>query len=79
MNTKKILIYTGGALVVGAVGFFVWSFFQKVEVPVADSKLADDKVEPKSTTNPFTNMGIDYDPIKSPTIKYDLDWLFRKN
>jgi hypothetical protein len=80
MNTKKILLYSGGALIVGAVGFFVWSFFQKVEVPMAesDSKLAEED-KPTSTTNPFSSMGIDYDPIKSPTIKYDLDWLFRKN
>ena len=32
--------------------------------------------EPKSTKNPFTNMGIDYEPIK---LESNLDWLFRKN
>jgi hypothetical protein len=30
-TTKKILIYGGGALFLGAVSFFVWSFFQKTE------------------------------------------------
>ena len=80
MNTKKILLYSGGALVVGAVGFFVWSFFQKVEVPMAESNSKlDEEDKPSSTTNPFTNMGIGYDPIKSPIIKNDLNWLFRQN
>jgi hypothetical protein len=80
MNTKKTLIYAGGALIVGAVGFFVWSFFQKVEVPVADSnaKLSEED-KPSSTTNPFSSMGIDYQPIKTPTIASDLDWLMRNN
>jgi hypothetical protein len=77
METKKILLYSGGALIVGAVGFFVWSFFQKVEVPMADSdSKPTEEDEPKSTTNPFTNMGIDYEPIK---LQSNLDWLFRKN
>lgn len=38
MNTKKILLYGGGALFLGAVGFFVWSFFQKENIPVANTK-----------------------------------------
>jgi hypothetical protein len=30
-KTKKILIYSGSAVLVGAVGFFVYSFFKKDE------------------------------------------------
>jgi hypothetical protein len=78
MNTKKILLYSGGALIVGAVGFFVWSFFQKVEVPLADSNSKlDEEDKPTSTTNPFSSMGIDYEPIKTPTIGSDLDSMMR--
>jgi len=40
MNTKKILLYGGGALVLGAFGFFVWSFFQKVDIPIGNTKIA---------------------------------------
>jgi len=32
METKKILLYSGGAIVLGAVTFFVWSFFQKPKI-----------------------------------------------
>ena len=87
MNTKKILLYSGGALVVGAVGFFVWSFFQKVSVPTAQptAPLVDDSATPKNTTpvnsgsNPFTSMlNTTFEPIKTPTIQSDLDWLMTK-
>ena len=37
MENKKVLLYTGGALLLGAVGYFVWSFFQKVEIPVGQT------------------------------------------
>ena len=61
MNTKKILLYGGGALVLGAVGFFVWSFFQKVDVPLAETKktLVDENTSTEEATptnsgnNPF--------------------------
>jgi hypothetical protein len=52
METKKVLLYTGGALVLGAVGFFVWSFFQKVEIPLGNTTITlgnDSKDKP--TTN----------------------------
>jgi len=39
MNTKKILLYSGGAIVLGAVAFFVWSFFQKVEIPIGNTTI----------------------------------------
>jgi hypothetical protein len=39
MDTKKILIYGGGALVFGAVTFFVWSFFQKPIIPIGNTTI----------------------------------------
>lgn len=39
MNTKKILLYAGGALVLGGVSFFVWSFFQKPIVPFGNTTI----------------------------------------
>ena len=39
MNTKKILLYGGGALVIGAVTFFVWSFFQKPIIPIGNTTI----------------------------------------
>ena len=39
METKKVLLYTGGAILLGAVGFFVWSFFQKVEIPLGNTTI----------------------------------------
>jgi hypothetical protein len=50
MENKKVLLYTGGALLLGAVGYFVWSFFQKVEIPVGETTvvLGSDKEDDKS-------------------------------
>lgn len=87
METKKVLLYTGGAIVLGAVGFFVWSFFQKVEIPVGQTTVVlgsepkDDK--PKSTpvvsqntpprNNPFTAMlDTKFEPIRTPDIYSDI-------
>jgi hypothetical protein len=72
MNTKKILLYTGGALALGAVTYFVWSFFQKVEIPVGNTtvtlgggKEKEEEEEEQATVvsqnttasnNPFTAM-----------------------
>ena len=84
MNTKKILLYGGGALVLGAVGFFVWSFFQKVDVPLAETKktLVDENTSTEEATptnsgnNPFTAMlDTKFPDIKTPNIQSDLDWL----
>jgi hypothetical protein len=87
MENKKILLYTGGALLLGAVGYFVWSFFQKVEIPVGETTvvLGSDKEEdkPKATpvvsqntpprNNPFTAMlDTKFDPISTPDIYADI-------
>jgi hypothetical protein len=81
MNTKKILLYTGGALALGAVTYFVWSFFQKVEIPVGNTTvtLGSDKEDENNqeepvvsqNTNPFNNpftpmLNREFEPIKMP-------------
>jgi len=70
MNNQKILLYGGGAIVLGAVGFFVWSFFQKVDVPLTENTPAtvDDK-STNSGTNYFSQlMDTNFEPIKTPDI-----------
>ncbi len=56
MNTKKILLYTGGALALGGVAFFVWSFFKKVEIPIGNTTIGlgtqSDEVPAESNPNP---------------------------
>ena len=79
MNNKKILIYGGGALFLGAVAYFVWSYFQKIELPIGDTTivLGSDKEEesPVSETdlgkskNPFTDLlNTDFEPITTPNV-----------
>ena len=78
MDTKKILLYGGGALVLGAVGFFVWSFFQKVDLPMSNTDLTlpnDDSSD--QNTNPFSTANTTFDPIITPNLQSDLDWLMQ--
>lgn len=64
-QNKKIAMYVGGAVVVGAVGFFVYSFFQKpvtigqttVTVNSDDEHVATSQDKPmvaQTFSNPFT-------------------------
>lgn len=76
MNTKKILLYGGGAVLLGAVGFFVWSFFQKVDVPINETPTSsnEDTKPANSGINPFTSMlNNTFEPIRTPNLKSDLD------
>ena len=86
MNTKKILLYGGGALVLGAFGFFVWSFFQKVDLPVAqttpplvdeNTSNEEDETPTNSGNNPFTAMlDTTFPPIKTPNTQQSAsEWL----
>lgn len=62
MDAKKLLLYGGGTIALGAVGFFVWSFFQKVEIPIGNTVIglgtqtdtAPIKT-PDNATPPFVN------------------------
>jgi hypothetical protein len=68
METKKILLYGGGAVLVGAVGFFVWSFFQKTDIPVNEKK--EDTKPANSGKNPFKPMlNNTFKPIVTPNLK----------
>jgi hypothetical protein len=65
-ENKKLAMYLGGAIVIGAVGFFVYSFFQKpivvgnTSVSLGEEEKEEEVVEedvPKNTTpNPFTEI-----------------------
>ena len=68
-ENKKIAMYLGGAIVIGAVGFFVYSFFQKPIVVGNTSVVLGNEEEnantpietpivtpPTTTTNPFKEM-----------------------
>lgn len=66
-QNKKVAMYLGGAVVVGAVGFFVYSFFQKpitvgsttVTVNPNDEHVATSEDKPKvaqTYSNPFTEL-----------------------
>lgn len=83
MENKKILFYAGGALVLGAVTFFVWSFFQKPIVPIGDTTvvLGEEDETPTTTTNtnnPFINLpNVDFGEIQTPNITGDIENLIR--
>jgi hypothetical protein len=70
MNTKKILLlYGGSAIALGAISFFVWSFFQKPDISLSKNDLgtSDEKqnnTENNSSSNYFKSlMDITFDPI----------------
>jgi hypothetical protein len=54
-ENKKIAMYFGGAVLVGAVGFFVYSFFQK---PILVGNTSIDLGNPKQEDNASTNAPI---------------------
>lgn len=85
-ENKKIAMYVGGAIVIGAVGFFVYSFFQKPIVVGNTSVLLGNEEEnantpivtpPATTTNPFTAMLAQPLPNTIPSFSgwlKDTDW-----
>ena len=84
MDTKKILMYGGGAIVLGAVTYFVWAFFQKPVIPIGNTTIAlggikeedeEEEEETKNTQTTSTSSGtkfdfspIDFKPIETPNI-----------
>lgn len=50
-NTKKMLYYGGGAILVGAVAFFVYSFFKKDEIVVGNTAISVDE-DKEAVTSP---------------------------
>jgi hypothetical protein len=45
-KTKKILLYGGGAILLGSVAFFVYSFFKKDKIVIGNTNITIDE-EPK--------------------------------
>jgi hypothetical protein len=58
-STKKMLYYGGGALLVGAVGFFVYSFFKKEDAIVIQEDGND-----KPNSGGFVNPNVEFAPIE---------------
>ena len=89
MTTKKILLYGTGALVLGAVTFFVWSFFQKTTLPVVQNNLplpADNTPSLNANQTSTNSGGVAFNstpasiqPITTPNIQSDLDWLMQNS
>lgn len=85
MDNKKIIFYAGGALVLGAVTFFVWSFFQKPIVPIGDTTVAlgdqtpSEEEQPVTPVkSPFTDLAnVQFPEIQTPDIASDLESLIR--
>ena len=73
-STKKLLYFGGGALLVGAVGFFVYSFFKKDEVTIGNTTLSlgDDEVESTKSYN-FGDK-IDFAPLNLETTPLSELW-----
>jgi hypothetical protein len=65
-KTKKVLYYTGGALLVGAVGFFVYSFFKKDEIIIGNTSISttDEDSKPSKFNAPKIDFseGINWTP-----------------
>ena len=68
-NTKKMLYYGGGAILVGAVAFFVYSFFKKDELVIGDTAISIGEDEEADTfptggfkATPITSEGINWTP-----------------
>jgi hypothetical protein len=86
MDTKKILMYGGGAIVLGAVTYFVWAFFQKPIIPIGNTTIAlgdikEDEEETKTITKQPTKKGsgkvydfspVEFEPIFTPNV-YDVN------
>ena len=70
-NTKNILYYGGGAILVGADAFFVYTFFKKDEIVLGNTAISigEEEEEVKSTTTggfnpsqPIFSEGINWTP-----------------
>jgi hypothetical protein len=65
-NTKKILLYSGGAILVGSIAFFVYSFFKKDKITLANTDfiLGDEteKDKPSSSVDNFKPKDVRFTP-----------------
>lgn len=62
-ENKKIAMYVGGAVLVGAIGYFVYSFFQKetINTPYAE-------IPTKDYSTVFSEIKTEFKPIAKPTL-----------
>jgi hypothetical protein len=76
-ENKKIAMYIGGAVVIGAVGFFVYSFFQKpitlgektsFNIGETVDNSSDDESENKPRTIFSELQDTVFEPIKTPSV-----------
>lgn len=51
-NTKKILLYSGGAILIGSIAFFVHSFFKKEKFVVGNTSISLDEGIKDETSSP---------------------------
>jgi len=56
-------MYAGGALVLGALGFFVWSYFQKVTIPIGGTKIVLGSDLKTNSTPTASNSDLSTPPI----------------
>ena len=80
-------MYGGGAIVFGAVTYFIWAFFQKPVIPIGNTAIAlgsnedeeEKDVKPKTTSTTTSSetkydfTPIDFKPIETPNIYADID------
>jgi len=78
MNNKKILLYGSGALVLGAVTYFVWSFFKKPIIPIGNTTVAlgdgsknEEETEEENieTTTSGSSTKYDFTPMQFEPLK----------
>lgn len=79
-------MYGGGAIVLGAVTYFVWAFFQKPVIPIGNTTIAlggvkEDEAETKTITKLPNQNGsgkvydfspVEFEPILTPNV-YDIN------
>jgi len=80
-QNKKLMYYAGGAIILGAVSFFVYNFFNKGEINIGDTNLRlgkDEQVnaDEEKKANIFSDMleqrgkddfGINWKPLNHQT------------
>lgn len=70
-NTKKILLYSGGAILVGSIAFFVYSFFKKDKITLGNTDFVfgdeTEKDKPSSSVENFKPKDVRFTPADFST------------
>ena len=68
-ENKQIAMYFGGAVLIGAVGYFVYSFFQKKTVTIPSYLPTNPATTPSDFSNVFKTMeSTQFEPIAKPSL-----------